>query len=529
MLKVRQLKVPVLRNSEEYLKECIAKKLHIQIKDVKNFTISRQSVDARDKKNVLFIYEIIVSLDCEEKILKKFESANILKYEKEEYKDPVKGKEKLNEQIVIVGSGPAGLFAALLLAENGYKPVIIERGEKIEDRVLRVESFWENGDLNLNSNVQFGEGGAGTFSDGKLNTLVNDKFFRGKKILETFVKYGAPKDILYLQKPHVGTDILRQVIVNMRKDIIKMGGEFFYNNCLTDLIIEDNKLKAIEINNYKKIDCSNLILAIGHSARDTFEMLFRKSIEMSSKSFAVGIRIEHLQEKISYSQYGDFAKFLSPASYKLTYTTKSGRGIYSFCMCPGGYVVNASSEEKRLAINGMSNYKRDSLNANSALVVSITPNDFGTRPLDGIEFQRKLEEKAYLIGKGKIPLQLYKDYVNNKISNNFGSFKTEMKGDYHFSNLNEIFPDYINNSLKEAILVFGKKIKGFDNDDTILTGIESRTSSPVRILRDANFESNIKGIYPSGEGAGYAGGIMTAAIDGIKVAEALIKKYSSFE
>lgn len=528
MIRVRQIKVSVLKDNESYLKSRIAKKMGISETEIYAYRINKKSIDARDKKDVVYIYEVDVKIKNETSVLKKNKSNDIFLAPEEQYQVPQIGEEKLQNSIIIVGSGPAGLFAAYLLAENGYKPIVIERGEKIEERTLSVEKFWETGILNKNSNVQFGEGGAGTFSDGKLNTLTGDKFFRGKKVLETFVKFGAPEDILYLQKPHIGTDILRKVIVNMRNAIIKMGGKFYYNSCLTNIFSDENRLEAIEINYEKVIPCQQLILAIGHSARDTFEMLFQSKLEMQAKPFAMGIRIEHPQSLINESQYGEFARYLSPASYKLTYTTKSCRGVYSFCMCPGGYVVNASSEEGRLAINGMSNHARDSKNANSALVVTIGPNDFGTHPLDGIKYQRILEEKAYQLGNGKIPLQLYKDYLENKETINFSSCETQIKGNFTFANLNHLFPEYINESIKEAIPYFGKKIANFDSDDAILTAIESRTSSPVRILRNENFESNIFGIYPCGEGAGYAGGITTAAIDGLKVAEQIIKTYSNF-
>lgn len=526
MIRVRQVKVPVLEDNSEFLKMCIAKKLRVSLKDILSYKINKKSIDARNKEDVRFIYEVDVEVLEESKVLKKNKSVDVFLAPKEEYILPMSGHKKLESSIIIVGSGPAGLFAAYLLAECGYKPIVIERGEKIENRILTVEQFWNTGLLNPNSNVQFGEGGAGTFSDGKLNTLTGDAFFRNKKVLETFVKFGAPDDILYLQKPHIGTDVLRKVIVNMRNAIIKMGGVFYYNSCLTDFELEDSKLQAIEINHEKKVVCHHLILAIGHSARDTFEMLLKRNLDMEAKPFAVGVRVEHLQKFISEAQYGKFSSFLPPASYKLTYTTKENRGVYSFCMCPGGYVVNASSERERLAINGMSNHARDSKNANSALVVTVSPKDFGTNPLDGVLFQRKLEQKAYELGKGNIPLQLYKDYLCNQVSFGFGKYKTEMKGGYTFANLNELFPDYINTSLKEAMIHFGKKIPHFDDDSVLLSGIESRTSSPVRIIRNEHFESNIEGIYPCGEGAGYAGGITTAAIDGLKVAESIIKDYS---
>ena len=372
---------------------------------------------------------------------------------------------------------------------------------------------------------QFGAGGAGTFSDGKLNTLTKDKFFRNKEVLNIFVKHGAPKDILYLNKPHIGTDILRKVIKNIINEIINMGGQIKYNTCLTNIIIKDNKLTNIEINNKEIIPCENLILALGHSSRDTFEMLLKKGLNISPKPFAVGIRIQHPQFLIDFNQYGGNHLSLPPASYKLTYQTSKKRGVYSFCMCPGGYVVNASSEKEMLAINGMSNHNRDTKNANSAIIVTISPNDFGSKPLDGIKFQRKLEKKAYQIGEGKIPTQLFKDFVENKSSNELKNINPIFKGEYKLTNLRNIFPEYISEALIEGIQNFDKKIKGFASDDAILSAVESRTSSPIKMERDENFTSNIKGIYPCGEGAGYAGGITTSAIDGIKIAESIIKNY----
>jgi len=331
---------------------------------------------------------------------------------------------------------------------------------------------------------------------------------------------------LYSYKPHIGTNELRNVIVNMRNKIINMGGKFLYETKLTNLIIENDKLKSIIVNDNEEIMCDALVLAIGHSARDTFEMLYEKEIEMENKPFAVGLRIQHNQKMINESQYGKkYAEILSSSSYKLTHQSSSGRGVYTFCMCPGGFVVNASSEENRLVVNGMSNHNRDEENSNSAIIVSINELDYGTNIFDGVRYQRLLEEKAYNLCEGKIPLQLFKDYKANKVSKEFKSIRPIIKGDYAFGNLNELFNDEINDSIKETIKEFGKKIKGFDNDDVILAGVESRTSSPIKIIRDENFESNIKGIFPCGEGAGYAGGITSAAIDGIKVAEAIGKIY----
>ena len=517
MIRLRQVKVS-LDNRDKLLKK-VANILHINEKDIKEYKIIKESIDARNKRNILLTYEIDILVDNEEKLLNKYGSNDIYLSPNEDFIFEITGTKKLKNRPVIVGSGPAGLFCAYLLSEHGYKPIIIERGECVEERVRSIEIFWNTGKLNINSNVQFGEGGAGTFSDGKLNTLVKDKEFIGKKVFEIFIENGAPKEIMYLNKPHIGTDLLRQVIANIRNKIISMGGEFRYNSCLTDIEIVNNEVKSIEINNCDTIECDNLILAIGHSARDTFKMLYDKGINMESKPFAVGLRIEHPQEMINNSQYGiSYHPYLGPASYKLTYKTSSGRGVYSFCMCPGGYVVNASSEEGHLVVNGMSNHKRDSENANSAIVVTVSPKDFGNNPMAGIEYQRKLESLAYQLGNGKIPLQLYKDFCDNKKSTSLGNVKSITKGEYTLSNLNEILPDYISLSIKEAIPMFDKKIKGFARSDALLLGIESRTSSPIKIIRNDNYESNVLGIYPIGEGAGYAGGITTSAIDGVKMA-----------
>lgn len=529
MIRLRQIKIPVEDNGLEKIKNKVSKLLRINLSDIEEIQIIKKSLDARKKDNLFFVYEVDIKTYLEEKILKNNNNPDIFKAPLEEYNFVETGTEEMTKRPIVVGTGPAGLFCAYLLAEHNYKPVIIERGEKVEERIKTIEKFWETGILNTESNVQFGEGGAGTFSDGKLNTLVKDKAYRGKKAFEIFVENGAPAEIMYENKPHIGTDILRIVIKNMREKIIQMGGEFHYNTKLTKINTENDTLVSIEVNNEKIIPCDNLILAIGHSARDTFEMLQKEGLNMTAKSFAVGLRIEHPQSMINESQYGEkYANLLPPASYKLTYTTKQNRGVYSFCMCPGGYVVNASSEENRLVVNGMSNYKRDTENANSALVVTVTPKDFGSDPLSGVAFQRQLEELAYNKGQGKIPLQTYKDYKDNKTSTCLGKVTPITKGAYTLANLNPIFPDYINESIKEAITYFDTKIKGYGRADALLLGVESRTSSPVKIERDDQGLSNIKGIYPCGEGAGYAGGITTAAMDGIKVAESLATQYKPF-
>lgn len=528
MIRIRQIKVPIEKDNLQELRKKICQKVKCQEKDIISVKISKKSLDARFKPNIFYIYEVDIKVSNEDIILTKNSSnKDILETPDETYKTPKKGNIKLNKRPIIVGSGPAGLFSAYLLAEQGYNPIIIERGEPVDERVKTVEHFWNTGELKENSNVQFGEGGAGTFSDGKLNTLVKDKDYRMKKVFEIFVECGASPDILYTHNPHIGTDILRNVVKNMRNKIISLGGTFLYNTCLTNLIIENNQIKGIEINNKEIIDTGVIVLAIGHSARDTFQMLQDNNITLEPKPFAIGLRIQHPQELININQYGEnYNKNLPKSSYKLTYKTKEGRGVYSFCMCPGGYVVNASSENGRLAINGMSYNDRGSANANSAIVVTVTPDDYGNNPLDGMNYQRHLEELTYELGNGRIPVQLLKDFHNNVETSSLGNISPIFKGDYKLSNLNNILPRFISNSIKEALPNFDKKIKGFNQYDAILAALESRTSSPVRIPRNDNLESiDIKGLYPCGEGAGYAGGITTSAMDGIKVAEAIITKY----
>ena len=527
MIRVRQIKVEIKNDTFDYLQKKVLHKLKITFKDLKDMIIVKKSIDARDKNNVLYVYEVDVLLENEEEILKKNKSNDVVKSTEDSYKTIKKGRVLIDNRPIIVGEGPAGLFCALILAENGYNPIIIERGERVEDRTNSVEAFWKKGTLNKESNVCFGEGGAGTFSDGKLNTLVSDKEGRIKKVYDTFIKCGAPSEISISNKPHIGSNVLKDVIKNLRNRIISLGGTILYHSCLTNICVENNKIESIIINKRKRVKCDCLVLAIGHSARDTIKMLYDKGLKMDSKAFAVGVRVQHKQDMINKSQYGKFSSDLPAASYKLTYQASNNRGVYTFCMCPGGYVVNSSCEEGHLIINGMSNHERDSENANSAVVVTVDKKDFGPNPLDGIEYQRKLEAMAYRKGNGKIPVQLLGDYKKKKVSSKFGSINPVFKGKYSFADLNEIFPYYINDAIKEAMNDFDKKIKGFGSDDTILAGIESRTSSAVRIERGEDFVSNIKGIYPAGEGAGYSGGITTSAIDGIKTAEKIIEKYTN--
>ena len=522
MIRIRQVKVDILSNENDLLKK-ISKILNCKIEDIKEYKIIKKSLDARDKNNFMFIYTVDVKIENENKILSKLKSKDIFLTPKEEYEFKITGTTPVKHRPIIVGAGPSGLFLSYMLSKYGYKPLIIEQGEKIEERVKTVEEFWNNKKLNIKSNIQFGEGGAGTFSDGKLNTLVKDKRFLQKKVFEIFVECGAPKEILYENKPHIGTDLLRNVIINLRNKIISMGGEFRFNSKLTDISIYNNKIVNITINDEEIIDCESLFLCIGHSARDTFFLLHEKNINMKNKPFAVGVRIEHNKEDINNAMfYKNYPKILGEASYNLTYHYND-RAIYSFCMCPGGYVVNASSEENRLVVNGMSNYKRETDVSNSAIVVTVDEKDYGSNLFDGIKFQRDLEEKAYNALNGDIPIQRYIDFKNNITTKDFGKIKPLVKGNYGFYNLNKILPHYITSSIVEGIEAFSKKIENFNHDDSILLGVETRTSSPVTIIRDENGMSNIYGIYPVGEGAGYAGGITTSAMDGIRQAE----KYAS--
>lgn len=512
------------------IKKYIEKKLKIKADDIRNIEILKKSVDARKKEQLSFVYQLDIECDNEKKIVSRYKKNDVSLKEKKtiirKINDNIPPENK--GQTVIAGFGPAGIFAAYELAKSGYKPIVIERGFDVENRKKTVEKFWNTGELDTECNVSFGEGGAGTFSDGKLNTMVKDRFGYNRKVLETFVRFGAPKEILYLQKPHIGTDKLADVVKNMRLEIERLGGEVRFGVRLDSINTEkENETQKIvsvnvtdrESSQKQEIKCEKLILAIGHSARDTFISLHESDVEMQQKSFAIGVRVEHLQEMIGRNQYGDMYKILPTADYKLTHQTKDGRGVYSFCMCPGGYVVNASSQKGMLAVNGMSNYLRDSKNANSAMVVTVGPEDYESDDvLAGMRFQQKWEKKAYEAASGKIPVQLFGDFKKDRVSSEFGEVIPETKGEYAFANVRKIIPESVASSIEEGITAFEKKIKGYSRDDTLLLGIESRTSSPVKILRDESMQSNIRGIYPCGEGAGYAGGITSAAMDGIKIA-----------
>ncbi len=504
----------------------LASSLKINKSTVKSAELYKKSVDARHKNNIVFCCSFLAEFTDEKFILRRFKNAEI--YNKKPYL--WKTAKPSDKRPIVVGFGPAGIFAALVLAKAGLKPIIFERGERIEDRIKSVDTFLGGGKLNPNSNVQFGEGGAGTFSDGKLNTGTKDE--RIRVILETFYEFGADKKILYEAKPHIGTDILRTVIKNIRNEIISLGGEVHFGARMDNIIVKGGKVYAIEVTECGKtgkIECDKLILCIGHSARDTFKMLKNNGVTMEKKAFSVGARIEHLQESINKSLYGDSwnSPYLSAADYKMAVHLGGGRGVYTFCMCPGGEVINASSEEGMIAVNGMSYMARNGKNANSALLVDVRPDDLeGDDILSGVEFQRKIESTAYNIKNGAVPYCTVGDLLGIKTDKN--SVSPTVKPNTVRTDITSVLPDFVCESLKEALPLFERKISGFSSPDAILTFPETRSSSPVRILRKENYNSvNIKGLYPTGEGAGYAGGIMSAAVDGMRVAEAVVRQDSN--
>lgn len=526
MIRIQQLKLPE-EHTQEDIRQKAARLLGIRPEELRRVVVRKRSLDARKKPKLYFNYVLDIEAGDEKRILRRNKSPQILLWSEPSYHFPRPGRERLPDRPLVIGAGPAGLFCGLMLARNGYCPLLLERGEDVDARWESVRRFWAGGPLNERSNVQFGEGGAGTFSDGKLNTLVKDPFGRNRLVLETFRSFGADPSILIDHKPHIGTDGLSRIIKGIRGEILRLGGEVRFSCQVTGLYIEGRKLSGVLTERGERIPAQAAVLAIGHSARDTFRMLEELQVPMAPKPFAVGLRIEHPQAMINESQYGrKDAGALGAADYKLTGKTANGGSIYSFCMCPGGYVVNASSERGCLAVNGMSFHDRAGQNANSALVVPVGSGDFeGTGPLSGLAFQRKLERAACLAAAGKIPIQLYGDFCKNRTSEALGAVMPQTCGEWGFSNLRSFLPERISLALMEGMADFGRKIQGFDRADAVLSGIESRTSSPVRILRGENFQSEISGLYPCGEGAGYAGGITSAAIDGIKAAEMIAGRY----
>lgn len=535
MIRINQLKLALGHDKQDLLTKA-SRILGLTPEDIDAVNIIKQSVDARKKPDIFYSYTVDVSVKHtegkkEEKLVRKLKNLNVSVQAKTAYRIPEPGTEGLWYPPVIIGTGPGGLFCGLMLARQGYRPILLERGEDVDTRTKRVAGFWAGESLHPDSNVQFGEGGAGTFSDGKLNTLVKDSSGRNREVLKILVEFGADPSILYVNKPHVGTDVLSRIVKAVRREIEGLGGQVRFLSKVTDFMVEEGALRAVSVNGTGSLDTQVLVAAMGHSARDTFEALHDRGIPMEAKAFAVGLRVQHPQTLINKSQYGaEKCSCLGPASYKVTGQSAGGRGVYSFCMCPGGYVVNASSEPGRLVVNGMSYHDRAGENANSALIVTVRPEDFphmenGRLALAGVEFQRRLEEGAFRLGGGGIPVQLYGDFKANRLSTGFGEVNPAFKGRYSFANLREWLPGFISGAIMEGMEGFGHAIRGFDREDAILAGIESRTSSPVRIPRDGNLESRIKGLFPCGEGAGYAGGITSAAMDGLRVAEEIIRRY----
>ena len=527
MIKIDNIKISARSNREVF--EYITEKYSLKRDIIDKFTVLKKSLDARDKNDIKYVYSVCFEASKSEKFIVK-SNKNASFYKQVLYKIPKVSSRDI--KTVVVGFGPAGIFASYILVKAGIKPIILDRGSSIDIRTKEVKEFWEKNVLNENSNVQFGEGGAGTFSDGKLNTGIKDNEGRKEFILRTFVEHGAPENILYDSKPHIGTDILREVIKNIRNEIIKLGGEIRFNTRFDSLNLSGNVAKSVNVTNLltgkeETIDTDRIILATGHSSRDTFTYL-KNILQMEQKPFAMGFRVIHKQNLIDESQYGvnfknDYPN-LPVSPYKLTYQTNDEkRGVYSFCMCPGGFVVNASSEKESLCVNGMSYSKRDSGYANSALIVQILPKDLKSDDvLEGMYFQKEVERKAYVAGQSKIPVSSFKAFCGQSLKSDINP-EEAIKGDFYFTNLKDIFPEFINSAFIEGMEHFNNEIKGFSDSNPLLAGVEARTSSPVKILRNEKYVSNIINIYPAGEGAGYAGGIISAAVDGIKVAEEILK------
>lgn len=524
MIRIHQIYLS-LSEDQCMLKEKCAKKLHIPMTEIKAMRIYRESIDAR-KHEVRFSYTIDLEVNNEDRLLHK---KGVEQTPELSYQEPSCGTETGTGRIIVAGFGPAGMFSALLLAQMGYQPLVLERGEAIEQRVKRVEEFWDKGVLDINSNVQFGEGGAGTFSDGKLTTRSKD--LRSRKVLEELVRFGAPEHILYEAHPHIGTDLLRGIVKRIREEIIQLGGEIRFSSPMEEIVLDQGHISAV-ITKGECIPCRALILAIGHSARDTFELLYKHNVELVQKSFAVGVRIEHPQALINEAQYKEHANHpkLKAAEYRLTHTTTKGRGVYTFCMCPGGSVVASASEAGGIVVNGMSEHARDKENANSAVLVQVHPEDVGSHILDGIKFQRSLEQAAFRIAGSNYhaPAQLVKDFLNNTPSTQQGSVSPTYLPGIALCNLHDILPAFVSEALLEALPAFDRKLHGFCMEDAIMTGVETRSSSPIRITRESDtlISKSIDNMYPSGEGAGYAGGIVSAAIDGLRCAEKVIERFS---
>ncbi|MDY7566143.1 NAD(P)/FAD-dependent oxidoreductase [Pseudomonas sp. RTC3] len=529
MLRITEFKLPI-DHPEEDLRPALLQRLGIDSDELLDFTLFKRSYDARKKSSELcFIYTIDFTVRDEAALLHTFaDDRHIGPAPDVSYKVVGHAPEGLSERPIVVGFGPCGIFAGLLLAQMGFKPIILERGTEVRQRTKDTWGLWRKNVLNPESNVQFGEGGAGTFSDGKLYSQIKDPKFHGRKVLHEFVKAGAPEEILYVSKPHIGTFRLTGVVEHMRHQIEALGGEVRFQQRVTDVLIDNGQLQGVVLGSGEQINSKHVILALGHSARDTFRMLHSRGVYMEAKPFSVGFRIEHPQSLIDRARLGKYAGHpkLGAADYKLVHHAKNGRSVYSFCMCPGGTVVAATSEPHRVVTNGMSQYSRNERNANSGIVVGITPEDYPGGPLAGIELQERLESHAYILGGStyEAPAQLVGDFIAGKASTALGSVEPSYKPGVKLVDLADALPAYAIEAIREALPAFDKQIKGFSLHDAVLTGIETRTSSPLRITRDATLQSlNVKGLFPAGEGAGYAGGILSAGVDGIRVAEALAR------
>lgn len=528
MIRINELSLP-LDHPQDAIRAAILKRLNIHDNELIDFTVFKRSYDARKKNSeITFIYILDVNVTNEAKLLARLSQDHQIKPAPDTHYYPVaSAPSDLTERPIVIGLGPCGLYAALILAQMGFKPIVLERGKDVRERTKDTWALWRKRELSPESNVQFGEGGAGLFSDGKLYSQIKDPKFYGRKVMHEFVKAGAPAEILYVSKPHIGTFRLTGVVAKMREEIIALGGEIRFDNKVTDFLIDDGRIQGVTLANGETLNSRYVVLALGHSARDTFRTLHTRGVFLEAKPFAIGFRIEHPQSVIDEARLGKYAGHpeLGAADYKLVYHASNGRAVYSFCMCPGGTVVAATSEPGRVVTNGMSQYSRNERNANSAIVVNISPEDFPGGPLAGVAFQETLESQAYELGGANYsaPAQLVGDFINNTPSNTLGEVEPSYKPGINLGDLSPSLPAYAIEAIREALPAFGKQIKGFDRADAILTGIETRTSSPVRITRDnTSLQSlNTRGLYPAGEGAGYAGGILSAGVDGIKVAEAL--------
>ena len=537
MLRITEIKLPLITSaktghSDAEIKAALVKKLAINAADIVSFSIFKRGVDARQSRAILFVYSLDVVVSGEAKLLAKFaKDPHVKPAPDTDYKFVANNLSSAKARPVIVGFGPAGIFAALILAQSGFKPIVLERGKAVRERTKDTWDFWRKNTLNPESNVQFGEGGAGTFSDGKLWSQIKDPKHYGRKVLKEFVAAGAPPEILYVSHPHIGTFRLVGMVETMRKTIESLGGEISFESRVDDIEIEAGEIQGVTLASGERISTNHLVLAVGHSARDTFEMIHAKGIFVEAKPFSIGFRIEHPQSLIDRARYGnsyseDLLSKLGSAEYKLVHHASNGRSVYSFCMCPGGTVVAAASEAGRVVTNGMSQYSRNERNANAGIVVGITPEiDYPDNPLAGMQLQRDLESKAYALGGSNYaaPGQLIGDFLANKASTQFGEVLPSYTPSVNLTNLNDALPTFAIDAIREAIPQFAKQVRGYDLHDGLLTGVETRTSAPIRIKRDdETLQSiNTKGLYPCGEGAGYAGGILSAGVDGIRIAEAV--------